>query len=665
MKILKNKEKIGLETHNLPIYLAIFITTSALVYYFYALNWLGLILSIILFIISIIILKKLNLTPGNPLIINASHVNEQSKSKKLTTRIVIVSYLVFLGAAVLELISAQSGRPLISPWEVVSKFFFFFYLLASLLLIVIISKSDIKRQAKLILISLYYFIGLLVAVIVYRIGYGFDPFIHQAAMEIIAKQGFILPKTPYYLGQYGLIVSLHKILGLSISFLNTILVPILAACLLPTSIFRFISQIKKKTSPEKELSEKAEENTNLLTTLILLTFSWPLFIITTPQNLSYIFIILSVLAGLSEKGPWRATIFAISAASIHPITGIPALIWGAWLILRNRLGKIGSAIILSAGALVLPLALFIGSGAKIINLNFSWKNIYLPLEKVWQLASTGQEDLILNLVYFLERNQIALLIILISTGAGAFYYHYRHLLKDQLVHAWQGLTTISASLFIAFLISTQISFAQLIAYEQGDYASRILTIIIIFLSPFVGLTVKRLISSTYKQESASRFIWLAIGAIFITISLYLAYPRFDKYFNARGYSTSDFDLTAVKLADSLASDKYIVLANQQVSAAALDTFGFDNYLTTPVGQIFFYPIPTGGPLYKYYLEMVYEDPSRQVMLSAMDLGSVNEGFLIINKYWKDSGKIIKAAKLSANRWEKIGQEEIFIFHYQR
>ncbi len=664
MKILKNKKKISLALSNLPTFLAVFMTVSAIVYYCYALNWGGLIFSIILSIISIIILKKFNLITSGQVPNDNAPPNAQLKNRR-PAKIIILSYLIFLSVALLELITAQSGRPLISPWEVVNKLFFFFYLLATILLIIITTKSEIKRQTKLILISLHYLVSLLVAAIVYRIGYGFDPFIHEAAMEIIAQQGFISPKTPYYLGQYGLVIGLNKIFGLSISFLNTILVPVMAACLLPTAMFRFINKIKKKSSPEKELSGKSEENINLLTTLILLTFSWPLFIVTTPQNLSYIFIILSVLSGLIEQQPGKTAILAAAAASIHPIAGIPALIWGAWLVFRKRLGKIGSAIILSTGALILPLALFIRSGAKTINLNLSWKNVYSPLEKVWQVASSGQEDLILNLVYFIERNQAALLIIIIGVGAGTFYHHYRRLLSENLVHAWQGLTTISASLFIAFLLSTQISFAELITYEQGDYAGRILIIIIIFLFPFAGLTIKKLINAIYQQESASRFIWLTIGAIFITISLYLAYPRFDKYFNARGYSTSDFDLAAVKLTDSLASDKYIVLANQQVAAAALNTFGFNNYLTTPSGAMYFYPIPTGGPLYQHYLRMVYEEPSRETMLQAMDLAQVNEGFLIINKYWKDSGKIIKAAKLSANDWQKIGQEEVFIFHYQR
>lgn len=664
MKILKNKKKINQEFKNMPIFLAIFITISALVYYFYALTWLGLILSIILSIISIIYLKKqgwLNLKQPD----QALTAPDKKIKNNYLTRAVILSYLFFLVAALLELISARSGRPLISPWEVVNEIFFFFYALASILLIVIIAQTQVSRQWKLAFISGHYLVSLGIAVIVYKIGYGFDPFIHQAAMETIAQQGLISPKTPYYLGQYSLIVSLHKIFGLSVAFLNTVLVPLAAACLLPPTIFNFINKLQKKISPTEEKINLNSENINLLASLIILVFSWPLFIVTTPQNFSYIFIILSVLSGLTEARPHKAVIFAIAAAAIHPISGIPAIIWGSWLALRKKLDKISSGLILSAGALILPLALFIRSGAKTINLNFSWKNIYLPLEKMWHLGSAGREDFIINLIYFLEKNQTAIIVFCITLGAIAFYHHYRRLLTGHLVHAWQGLTSISVSLFIAFLLSSQISFTELIAYEQGDYANRILIIILLFLFPFAGLAVKGLVGKICQQESASRFIWVAIGAIFITTSLYLAYPRFDKYFNSRGYSTSDFDLAAVKLADSLAKNPYIVLANQQVAAAALDTFGFNNYLTSPAGQIYFYPIPTGGPLYQYYLQMVYEEPSRETMLQAMDLAAVNEGFLIINKYWKDSGKIIKAAKISANSWEKIGQEEIFVFHYQR
>ena len=161
----------------------------------------------------------------------------------------------------------------------------------------------------------------------------------------------------------------------------------------------------------------------------------------------------------------------------------------------------------------------------------------------------------------------------------------------------------------------------------------------------------------------NKFFLLAIfGLILLTTSVYVSYPRYDVYFNSRGYSTSQDDIEAVKIIEKTAAKPYIVLANQQVSVAALKELGFDNYFQTPNGQIFFYPIPTGGRLYQYYLDMVYKKPSREIMTQARSLAGVNESYLIVNKYWYQSGRVINEAKLSANSWQTINNE-VYIFKY--
>jgi hypothetical protein len=224
-----------------------------------------------------------------------------------------------------------------------------------------------------------------------------------------------------------------------------------------------------------------------------------------------------------------------------------------------------------------------------------------------------------------------------------------------------GLSSIAA-----FILSSQISFQQIINYEQSDYANRLMTIAVIFLSPFIILTIREFTAKISElPERSLKLFWLILIAIFITISLYLAYPRFDRYFNSRGYSTSRFDLEAVKKIDEQTNNNYVVLANQQVSIAALQLLGFNHYYQTPQGLIYFYPIPTGGRLYQYYLDIVYKNPNRETMLKAMDLVEVNEAYLIINKYWNESTKIINAAKLTADNWETVGGQEIFIFKYTR
>ena len=63
--------------------------------------------------------------------------------------------------------------------------------------------------------------------------------------------------------------------------------------------------------------------------------------------------------------------------------------------------------------------------------------------------------------------------------------------------------------------------------------------------------------------------------------------------------------------------------------------------------------------------MVYKKANRQNMLAAMDFADVNRAYLIINKYWWASDKIIDEAKMSADYWEKIEQGENYLFEYHR
>lgn len=60
--------------------------------------------------------------------------------------------------------------------------------------------------------------------------------------------------------------------------------------------------------------------------------------------------------------------------------------------------------------------------------------------------------------------------------------------------------------------------------------------------------------------------------------------------------------------------------------------------------------------------MVYKNPSRKTMASARALTGVKESYLIVNKYWFQSARIISAAKLNADSWETINNE-VYIFKY--
>jgi len=401
--------------------ISLIISLGAIVYYFYALNWLGLVISLILSLTIFKLLTKYQSLANTANYSQTGYNQPQKNPQELRAYLLLVLYLISQIILYFYLLSARSGRPLISPWEVVNDNFFIAYGVSTLFIIIILFKKYFSSTFRLIIISVHYFLALAIAIGVYRLGYGFDPFIHQAALELIDLQGFILPKTPYYLGQYSLIITLHKISSLKIAELSVFLVPVLAALSLPITIYRFL----------KNETLNLGAAPRLIGVLLISSLLIRPFIITTPQNLSYLFLILSIFNSLDRKNRVSAWLTALASAAIHPLTGLPALIWIIWVSLhelnyfrqlknnqRQKYLRYGASFLL---AISLPLVLYLGGGGK-----FHLKNINnWLLEKYNTLIGHpglfGAENIFLNLVYFLINNyQIVLLIGLL--GIVIFYY---------------------------------------------------------------------------------------------------------------------------------------------------------------------------------------------------------------------------------------------------
>lgn len=629
------------------------------IYYIYALNALGVIISLALSATAFFLLAP-RLFRHFEWKISVAGIIESGREMITNRRgelMLILSYLAFVALAFYVLTSSVSNHALISPWQVVDKGFFWLYAIASVLLLIIIIKGEVGRQAKLRLLSLHYLLSFIIAAIVYRLGYGFDPFVHQATMELIDKKGAVDPKPVYYLGQYALIVIIHKLSACPIFLLNKLLVPVLAAIFLPGAIYRLAGHYWRADE---------QEDKRLLVPFFGLIIGFSPFILSTPQNLSYLWLIITLAFGLAKSGLIWPLVLALATAAIHPLTGIPALGW--WLLLafdryRKKLPKRPAkaiAIFLPLmNALALPLALFLGGGAGLKNFSWSFSSLLAPLANVFAgMGGAGEEGWLLNLVYFFADNYSLWLTLALIAGVIALWRRHPG-------ERTKSLLSISFSLIIAYLISSQIAFRDLISYEQGNFSGRLLVLIVIFLSPALISGLQGLIEKIAKQDRVSRTIWVIFGLGLLVASLYVSYPRFDRHFNSRGYSTGDNDVRAVNLIDQEADGNYIVLANQQVSAAALSQLGFDHYYESSTGPLYFYPIPTGGLLYDYYLDMVYEAPERATMEEAMALAGVSESYLVVNRYWNLSARIIAAAKLSADSWQSVGGNEVFIFRYLR
>lgn len=615
---------------------------GGIIYRLYALNWIGILMSIVLTIISTSIIIFFDQKYKTESQTEMSFYLKTTDPKSL---IILIPYLVSAIACFFLLFQNQTANSIISPWEVVPQKFFIIYIIATILLILNILQ---KKKYTLPLITFHYCLSFLVCVIIYKIGFGFDPFIHEATINLIEKTGSVDPKPFYYLGQYSLVLILHKILFIPIGILNKTILPILAGIYLPI----FLSHLAKSILP-------SQTKINLVI-ISLLSLPFSFFIITTPQGLSYFFLILTItIAGTCKNIRDLIIAYLLSATTfiIHPISGIPAIIFVLMITISNldnkKIKKILIPISSILMAILLPVAFIITNiqqgEFKIGTENL--RNLTLP-----QISIPNQENFALNFIELYHKN-IGLVIFIILIFGFILSIKHKKECKKFLINFDAAL-----ALLIAFFLVNLFSFEFLISYERANYSNRILTIALLFLLPFFLISLYGVFEKLSQKNIFIKISLTSFLVLLITASIYNSYPRLDNYLNSKGYSTGKNEIEAVNWIEKDAEQNYIVLANQQVSAAALHEFGFSTYYKD---DIFYYPIPTGGPLYKYYLKMVYESPNKTTMLDAMNLADVNQAYFVLNKYWWAFPKILEEAKLQADSWYKINEGEIFIFKYTK
>lgn len=531
----------------------------------------------------------------------------------------ITSTLLFF--AIIYLILANNTQnSIISPWEVapliVFPLFAFFVFLC-------------LKQARPNSLNLIAFLAIFASVIpaIYQLGYGYDFFIHQATLKKIIEAGEILPKTPYYLGQYALLYLLSLSSTALANFIHLWLVPLTSFTLLPFIALR--------------------ENFDRRVVLLLFVLPLPFLTFTTPQNLGLVLLLAEVLCliHLTKSNLTLASLLTLANLTIHPLSGIPALA----LLLISYFAKFRKyehlSTIIGAGLpILLPLALLISGFATIkptaLFLNFWTTN--------FSLSST--ENIVLNFVYSWGFNLTLIVLLFIFIG-----------IKLKHKHLHNANLTLALGLLVASFLIRQLSFKGVIDYEQADFSKRLIIEGLIILVPVFLLLATWLINKINQLPRREQVIWFIFLSCLITTSWYLSYPRHDHYFNSRGLSVSAADLEAVSYIDDSADGQdYIVLANQQVSAAALKLFGFAHYYQ----DNFYYPIPTTNPLYTNYLSMVNEKPSAETIKQAMNISGVNKGYFILNRYWQDFPKLLEQAKMSSVSYRNF-RDQTYVFEFNK
>ncbi|MBU1164108.1 hypothetical protein KKA15_00925 [Patescibacteria group bacterium] len=634
---------------------------GAIVYFFLNLNSQVVAILITLIPLAIIFLPKKNIeqTP-----------NADDTKWKISTLLLVTCYLLLAYASFKLLFQSQTVEAIRSPWWVVEKDFFIIYFLATFTLLTLLFYNK-KIWLSLILTSVHTFLTLSVAMIVYKLGYGFDPFLHQATEKVIATLGQINPKPLYYLGQYSLVAMFAKLFQISTQVVDKLLLIGLVAIYLPVTIYFVLVKVFD-----------SDKRNYVVTALLFLLIPFSTFIVTTPQGLANLFSILVILFSfaltMTKEIKWfiPVIILTITTLAIHPLAGIPILIFVALLIILNLLKSkkdwfnffkktiLLEIIILASIALPLIFVLFsTGGGSLTTSINkelISNPNLILEKLNIASLYLKNHFNLIFDLIYLYNNNLYWIIVIISLLGLATLIYKNKN--KKLLVYP----LTFFIVIINFWILKNFISFPGLIEYERINYPQRLFEISFYFLLPLF-LYALYIITSKIRYSTKSLKIALLIFlSLFITTSLYLAYPRDDDYHLDRGYNLTQADINAVRYINKDGeNDDYIVLANQMTSAAAIKEFSFFKYFYINGNTYFYYPLPTGDPLYQYYLDMSYERPKKETAYAAMELMGVNTAYFVINKYWWQYDIIVDIAKVEADSWVNIDNGRVYVFKYTK
>lgn len=483
----------------------------------------------------------------------------------------------------------------------------------------------------------------LVTVLVYRIGFGFDGFLHIASEQVLSTTGFLQPKPFYYIGQYVLTTWLSRFSELPLATIDRLLVPIACAILLP-----FGAAILRRYRPFAE-------------SMLFALFPVTIGIATTPQAFAYIIgifgLILSLGSGRERIHPFAPLVFGIWAIAIHPLAGIPLFLSSLALCIssfREELRDTGQRIQLAFAAilallsgLAVPSVFFLLSLLQGTSNHWDFSRIFAigPWNELWHSLIPDTHNFFVLFVAWasLISSSLCLILLLIA---------FSSLRKAPMEERRTIILLLlsSGSLLASFAILRSAGdFAFLIDYERGNYADRLLVLatVMAFFAAVAG--IKQKISQARKATPWIQLILLiGIGAIGSGLA-YTALPRHDALVVGRGWSVGKADLEAVRFIDRDAGGMtYGVLANQSVSAAAVSQFGFKRYAAN---DVFYYPIPTGGPLYEQYLRLTYRETTLDPIKDAALLTEASRMYVVINDYWWQADQLVETLNgLTPNHW---------------
>lgn len=632
------------------LFLSLLMNSGSIFYYFYKFNNLVAVISVVLSLFLTYLFIYFSISRGNQQekeLLEYKTAKSRLIIKILRGALALLSCVLFFFLFRILLVSGSLSA-ISSPWLFLPNYFWW---LLWLLLLSLFANFHLKNKLSYLFITLLYFLFFSISFFIYKIAFGYDQLLHQRAISDILQFGLIEPKKIYYLGQYVLELLFLKVWPFSAEYLDRFLLPFLATILIPlTFVFNF---------------QKRGFNKIIWPLLLFLVLPFSIFTYTVPQNLAFLFLVVLLLFSFNryfvaqKNNFWFLFSWALAIFFIHPLAGVPAIIFVSILFINNfssfnfgvkykiklkdNFVNVLRVLFYGAQIILLPFLLIISGGR--------FSGLKLDMSS-WIPKILGQENIFLNTIYLIGANKNIFLLILFIL---ATLFVFKKGQKELKIFYYN-----SVALMLSYFISLFIDFPFLSQIDKSSYAGRILILSFLFLIPIFYELFICLIKKVRAEKKSFQIIILLFLSAILLISFYLNYPRRDNYFNSRSFSVSYPDFSAVRFIESVKdNDNYIVLANQQVGAAAISEFGFKRYY----GPWFYYSVQTGGLTYDYYLKMI-EKPQKELMRELMKQTGASDIYFVVNDYWWAFDRICEEMKVEADKVYEIENGQILIFYFK-
>ncbi len=528
---------------------------------------------------------------------------------------------------------------LLTPWHSTNVFFFVLFGIVVGCLLYTSRRSSVMWW---IATALYGMVVYGVALVVFSLGYGYDPLIHQTAEQYVLEHGRIFPLQPMYIGQYAVVSVLSRMTGLGIELVDRLLLPLHAMLSVLLVSYYGLTRAWGMTKDHARFGM-------LLVPLVIL----PALTFTVPYNFTVLYALWWIFLLPLVNRSWLVWFLVVAALVTHPMLGVPMFL----VTLAVQIGgksKVLTSVLLAVAIGVGLLSMF-GLFRLLQGETFIVNSAIVDWQNIWNVFafpfSISDVSVFWKLLYSISYG-LWWVVILTSVY---FIFPGKALPK----HVRLPLVgTVVGIVFAIALLRTYIVIPGVIHYEQLEFVLRLKTVLPLFVLPVFLVGIVAAWNRYVARHAVLYFLGIFIISALMAVQFYFLYPTINAVEYSQGWNVAQHDIEAVRLIDQQAQSDYVVLTDQLLAAVGLREFGFDH----KVGEVHIYPISPNEKVFPFAEQVLYGRPDHALIDGLRDTISVQEVYVAIHEYWFSVDYIEYAIlEAGAERVDGPGGVRIFVF----